>query len=738
MFIVGGAAVAMYASRSSRTRVPLRRSMELRGTPMWASESLCAMQMGTMKFGFTIISFVIFLTLITNSCTSINRPNLTCAETLRSHLVPMPMNCVDTSSESYIYNCTKVYQSQRHVKWMIEIMLMVKLGNYGADEPYEEKENCIGINVWKGKSADAGSHFIMNLSPSKIIGTVNLKRCGTIRPRSCAFEVKVLPALLALPQFQFAPDEPPFWNFSSPLFRFDVGWLYCLEAASGRGPPAHWPAALPGLAGASVACVVLDGVFGADALGPLPSLSRLPLLENVVIRNSPMRGFPPGYFDKSEKIKSLVIKHSVFRKIPSEITVLKKLRLFSLESIVQNFTFDPNILSAFTNLWTLNLAGTRIEHWPGNIPKLQKLSILDLNRCQMKTFSAATPNLPALKYLSLKQNLISFLDPDAFAGIPNIRAIFLNQNFINILPPEIFVGLYRLHTLDLTSNRLTEWPQLPPNDFLKLNLSANNISKLINLGCQVRSIDFLDFSSTNLSQWDDPKVFLAEENCTKAFPVRSRWSKLAPSKLAPSPPAAPRAWVSRVNLSSNSIAVFSAAMLRSLDALAWAQLGGNAVDCGACASSALQGWLRSARAQAVAAGGPGGVRCRTPAAWAGRPVLSVDFDALCDTPRPALWLGLGLALAGAFALVCAAAGLLLYFRTEVAYLLHLAKRQEPEVGAAAAGASPGAASGQLLRLPLRPGLPAGLPHRRQHRRRHRPEQEGPSRPLPTLHPEQGA
>ncbi|KAK7868841.1 hypothetical protein R5R35_003675 [Gryllus longicercus] len=557
-------------------------------------------------------------------------------------------------------------------------MLMVKLGNYGADEPYEEKENCIGINVWKGKSADGGSHFTMNLSPSKIIGTVNLKRCGTIRPRSCAFEVKVLPALLALPQFQLAPDEPPFWNFSSPLFRFDVGWLYCMEAAaaaaaaSGRGPPAHWPAALPGLAGASLACLFLDGAFGADALGPLPSLSRLPLLENVVIRNSPMRGFPPGYFDKSEEIKSLVIKHSVFRKIPSEITVLKKLRLFSLESIVQNFTFDPTIFSAFTNLWTLNLAGTHIEHWTGNIPKLQKLSILDLNRCQMKTFSAATRNLPALKIVSLKQNLISFLAPDAFAGVPNIRAIFLNENFINVLPPEIFVGLYRLRTLDLTSNRLTEWPQLPPNDFLKLNLSANNISKLINLGCQVRSIDFLDLSSTNLSQWDDPKVFLAEENCTKPFPPRSRWSKLAPS-----PSAAPRAWVARVNLSSNNMAVFSAAMLRSLDALAWVQLGGNAVDCGACESSALQGWLRSARAQAVAAGGPGGVRCRAPAAWAGRPVLSVDFDALCDTPRPALWLGLGLALAGAFALVGAAAGLLLYFRTEVAYLLHLAKVRSP-------------------------------------------------------------
>ncbi|GLH10525.1 Protein of unknown function, partial [Gryllus bimaculatus] len=72
----------------------------------------------------------------------------------------------------------------------------------------------------------------------------------------------------------------------------------------------------------------------------------------------------------TESILVLNITHNKFREIPSALKILKKVKSFVFESIVQDFIFNPHFLRDVTGLNTLNLSHTYIRHWQGKFPRL--------------------------------------------------------------------------------------------------------------------------------------------------------------------------------------------------------------------------------------------------------------------------------------------------------------------------------------------------------------------------------
>ncbi len=63
-------------------------------------------------------------------------------------------------------------------------------------------------------------------------------------------------------------------------------------------------------------------------------------------------------------------------------------------------------------------------------------------------------NLPNLYYINLRVNIITTIDPYAYAGIPNVTHIHLRKNRISEAHQFMFAGLFNLRWLSLKYNRV--------------------------------------------------------------------------------------------------------------------------------------------------------------------------------------------------------------------------------------------------------------------------------------------
>ncbi|KAK7790623.1 hypothetical protein R5R35_009231 [Gryllus longicercus] len=535
-----------------------------------------------------------------------------------------------------------------------------------------EFRRCAKMGYWKGTSLHDPTEFHMQFQLSSFYVAVVTERCQNKGQWNCTFEIKVRADVLSLPPFSFTTDEHQFWNFSSPLFRADLGWLITLKATAAVDD--HYPSTLPGLSGSSVERLELNGSFGTDNAGPLPHLDHLANLLTLRIHNSSLTELTPDDMNGTESIFVLNITHNKFREIPSALKILEKVKSFVFESIVQDFIFNPHFLQDVTGLNTLNLSHTYIRHWQGKFPRMYKLRSLFLDSCRMKIFSAAESDFPHLHLLSLCNNFLTFLTMNAFVGLPKLAHIFLTGNPLRSLNPHVFIG-YPLQQVDVASCRLTKCPELPCSQFSSINFSHNQITTLINLGYQIEKVHSLDISYNNIVHWKDKNIFLIRKSCRRHLSFQSENKSLPGSASHPWIYSAykRRPWVTDVNISHNNISFFSEAMLQSLAALKQVDLGGNAIDCGNCRASLLQQWLDTTTTRVKNLGEDKRLTCSHPAHMRGHLVQEVDFDAMCFTPRRRLWLGMELSLVGVVVVVMGVSGLGYYYRTELAYLVHLAK-----------------------------------------------------------------
>ena len=86
-------------------------------------------------------------------------------------------------------------------------------------------------------------------------------------------------------------------------------------------------------------------------------------------------------------------------------------------------------------------------------PKSLRL-VMDHNRIARipaKTFQGLTQ----LNYLSMVENNISVIEPQALDGLDNLRLLFLDKNYLRQLPEEVFTGVPRLGNLSLSNNGFT-------------------------------------------------------------------------------------------------------------------------------------------------------------------------------------------------------------------------------------------------------------------------------------------
>ncbi|GLH10529.1 Uncharacterized protein GBIM_15470 [Gryllus bimaculatus] len=340
-----------------------------------------------------------------------------------------------------------------------------------------------------------------------------------------------------------------------------------------------------------------------------------------------------------------------------------------LQSNYIDFNLTSENLLPLKKLRTLNFGGTPIVAWTTPIPPLPLLVNLSLSDCSLTKPGPAPFEFPALEILDLSQNY----------------NISLSQN--------TFTQLRKLKQLILRGCELSSWPTLPPTHFATIDLSGNNFTTLVNLEKQGVTVEVLNMSQNKIFEWDDPDVFLIHANNERFSNLESQFTSLrleknrfatpdvksqkqAPNLHGKTHSSRRATWVQQVNLSLNSISAFTPAMLESLSSLAAVDLGGNHIDCSDCRTPALQSWLRAAGStvKVLVLGEEGPLRCFLPASLEGAPVAAVQFDAsACRDPTVRLRWALGLPLSVALSALLLFGALGFCYRTEVAYLVHLAR-----------------------------------------------------------------
>lgn len=95
----------------------------------------------------------------------------------------------------------------------------------------------------------------------------------------------------------------------------------------------------------------------------------------------------------------------------------------------------------------------RLSGVPEGIPTETRL--LDLSRNRLRWVAPGElAAYPRLEELDLSENLITTLEPNAFASLQSLRVLRLRANQLKLVPMGAFAKLSNLTTLDLSENKI--------------------------------------------------------------------------------------------------------------------------------------------------------------------------------------------------------------------------------------------------------------------------------------------
>lgn len=109
-----------------------------------------------------------------------------------------------------------------------------------------------------------------------------------------------------------------------------------------------------------------------------------------------------------------------------------------------------------TQVFKLNLSGSKLTKLPEDISKFTNLTYLDLSNNELKELPKNFSKLQNLKFLNLGLNNFDHI-PEAIFEMSQLQELFIFNNYVNEIPKKIN-QLKQLQTFDFTSNYVKEIP----------------------------------------------------------------------------------------------------------------------------------------------------------------------------------------------------------------------------------------------------------------------------------------
>ncbi|XP_023239016.1 toll-like receptor Tollo isoform X1 [Centruroides sculpturatus] len=155
----------------------------------------------------------------------------------------------------------------------------------------------------------------------------------------------------------------------------------------------------------------------------------------------------------NRSISHVYISHSSIDKLPANAFAgLNIMNIYIRRSTIGSV--DNDVFVGTNHLIQLRLDNTRLLSFPTSIKLLNlTLRCLWMERGELNALGTELRKF-RLQILSLKQNKIHYVDPDAFVDMIELKVLNLANNRIRIFGPTTFRNLQRLQTLTLLNNEL--------------------------------------------------------------------------------------------------------------------------------------------------------------------------------------------------------------------------------------------------------------------------------------------
>ncbi|KAJ8530048.1 hypothetical protein K7X08_036883 [Anisodus acutangulus] len=303
------------------------------------------------------------------------------------------------------------------------------------------------------------------------------------------------------------------WNFTTdPCSVPRVTHFTCgLSCSSGNRvteltlDPAGYSGTLTPLISKLTQLVTLD-LQNNNFYGPIPSLSSLPNLKNLVLRLNSFSGSVPPSLTSLKSLLSLDLSHNLISWLPNSMNELTSLRRLDLSynkltkslpklppnllelAVKANYLSGSLLESSFYGLNQLevvelseNFLTGKIEPWFFQLPSLQQVDMANNSFTLVEISRAVNPNsdlvavdlgfnkiegylpvnfagFPRLSSLTLSYNKFRGPIPWQYSRKATLKRLYLDGNFLNGSPPVGFFGRQTSVTGSLGDNCLQKCP----------------------------------------------------------------------------------------------------------------------------------------------------------------------------------------------------------------------------------------------------------------------------------------
>ncbi|XP_022119600.2 protein artichoke [Pieris rapae] len=193
----------------------------------------------------------------------------------------------------------------------------------------------------------------------------------------------------------------------------------------------------------------------------LSSLNRIPVLSEIDISNNLITEIQ---IDNDEfaftSLTKINMSHNRLLDIrDAYFNVFSELQYLDLShneiSIINAFSFE-----GVKNLLYLNLAHNKIKEISSSLFRFTKLEYLYLNNNELSSILLAD-----LRYLNevieidLSYNVISLIEKNVFDNMPYLKILNIKKNLVNSMDPRMFFNTTALKSIDLSLNEIRKLPK---------------------------------------------------------------------------------------------------------------------------------------------------------------------------------------------------------------------------------------------------------------------------------------
>ncbi|KAF2316681.1 hypothetical protein GH714_042022 [Hevea brasiliensis] len=222
-------------------------------------------------------------------------------------------------------------------------------------------------------------------------------------------------------------------------------------------------------------------VMGNKLKGPVPSLSGLSSLQEVLLHNNGFTSFPSDFFDGMTSLMSVSLDYNPFQpwEIPSSLRSATALKDFSANGANITGTI-PDFFNndVFPGLESLHLAMNFLEGvLPANFSQASFITSLWLNSQKSNSRLNGTitvlQNMTSLTEIWLHSNQFTGPLPE-FTGFNGLEKVSLRDNQLTGIVPASLVNLPTLSVVNLTNNLLQgPTPKFPSQVIGDMNDGSN-------------------------------------------------------------------------------------------------------------------------------------------------------------------------------------------------------------------------------------------------------------------------